>query len=200
MDIQKLLVQSDKICDYIPVLSTITNFVDLFQKYIVLPMLHRPSIETNRYFAHLDKKSPFRCVLLMIPGLNIYMSIHTKKQAPTAGKLQQQIENETEETRLANDKREKLFDEIKQFVLHDTELQAKFKECLQQTGEILLKPATMGEIDSSLPQVVAEWQKEKLRSAYYDALETRFNDFMDKNPEFKELFTKKLEEMRRGKK
>ena len=70
------LVEIDNFCDYVPIVSSFTNLVGLFQKCIVLPFMQASDIKENHYFEHLHEKSFARCVLLLIPVLgNITIGI-----------------------------------------------------------------------------------------------------------------------------
>ena len=72
MNIQGLpnfLVQTDRVCDWVPILSTVNNLVDLFIKTVVLPRMQPSAIRANHYYSHLDKKTFTRCTLLLIPIL-----------------------------------------------------------------------------------------------------------------------------------
>ena len=77
MDSVSFLVKADRVCDYVPLLSSVSNLVDLFQKCVVLPLMDKETIESNHYFKHLDQKSFLRCLVLVIPvfgnlGVGIY--------------------------------------------------------------------------------------------------------------------------------
>ncbi len=63
------LIKADQICDFVPVLSTANNLIDLFIKTIVLPKLGPEETRPNHYYTHLDKKTFTRCTLLLIPIL-----------------------------------------------------------------------------------------------------------------------------------
>lgn len=65
------LVAMDRFCDYVPVVSSVNNLVDLFLKAVVLPCMSKQSVNGNYYFRHIKSKSIARCVLLSIPFLNI---------------------------------------------------------------------------------------------------------------------------------
>ena len=49
--------------DKVPVLSTLSNLFDLFQKCIVSQAI----VKKSHYYTHLNKKSFFRCVVLLVP-------------------------------------------------------------------------------------------------------------------------------------
>lgn len=71
------LVKVDCVCDYVPVVSTVTNFFDLFQKCVILPFTQKETIEANHYYKHLNQKSFARCILLMLPLVgNIIIGIY----------------------------------------------------------------------------------------------------------------------------
>lgn len=57
-------IKIDKICDYVPVISTITSSVNLFQKYFVIPKIEK---NKSHYYQYLKNKSTFRSVCLLIP-------------------------------------------------------------------------------------------------------------------------------------
>lgn len=68
---------TDRVCDYVPVISTITNLVDLFEK-CVLRFCCKPESPKldNRYFSHIKDKSKLRCVILFVPFLgNIIIAV-----------------------------------------------------------------------------------------------------------------------------
>lgn len=58
--------KADKVSDYIPVLSTFSNLVDLLQK-VVLRSKPPAEIEKNRYYRQIKDKSVLRCLVLLIP-------------------------------------------------------------------------------------------------------------------------------------
>ncbi len=83
-DFNSFLKRADTVCDYIPVVSTVTNLVDLFQK-CVLSFTNPTKIEKDRYYSHLKDKSTKRCLLLLLPGVvnlavGIYDFSHRKKK------------------------------------------------------------------------------------------------------------------------
>ena len=51
--------------DYVPVVSTITNIVDLYRKCVMDSGEQTAPI--NRYYTHLQQKSYARCIALLIP-------------------------------------------------------------------------------------------------------------------------------------
>jgi hypothetical protein len=63
------LIKIDAICDCIPIASTVINFVDLFQKCVILQFIRAGTIINNPYYHHLQKKSFLRCVILLVPIL-----------------------------------------------------------------------------------------------------------------------------------
>src|SRR5579864_2135951 len=72
-----LLVTADNICSYVPLLSTVTNLVDIFQKCVVLPRMNQENIWNSYYYTHLDQKSFARCITLLVPILgNIIIAIY----------------------------------------------------------------------------------------------------------------------------
>lgn len=77
------LVKSDLISDRIPLVSTVTNLIDIFQKCLVLPLLTLASSDTVKksyYYTHLNQKSLLRCIVLCIPIIgNIYIALQKNK-------------------------------------------------------------------------------------------------------------------------
>ncbi len=63
------LVSIDVLADYIPVVSTLTNLVVLFQKCLVVPFTDVKYVESSHYFTHLKNKSFLRCMALLVPLL-----------------------------------------------------------------------------------------------------------------------------------
>lgn len=75
--INRFFVNIDTACDYIPVISTVNNLTDLFLKCTLLKQVSSKSVNENHYFKHLNNKSHFRCILLLIPGIgNFIISIY----------------------------------------------------------------------------------------------------------------------------
>lgn len=75
MRVATILAEVDRVCDYFPFVSTVSNIVDLFQKYVYkcLP----ENIAKNRYWTHIKWKEISRCIILLIPILgNFYIIIN----------------------------------------------------------------------------------------------------------------------------
>lgn len=61
------LAALDRDCDYIPILSCFTNAVDLIEKfYISAKGKGDSSLENGVYYSHLQRKSYFRCLMLVV--------------------------------------------------------------------------------------------------------------------------------------
>lgn len=74
MRVATFFAEADQICDYIPVISTVSNLVDLFQK-CVCKCLSKATLE-NWYWRQIQDKCLLRCFILLIPILgNIYVLI-----------------------------------------------------------------------------------------------------------------------------
>jgi len=69
--IAKSLIIADDICDWAPAFSTVSNIIDIFQKCIVLPWLSHETIRENYYLSHIYEKSYVRCLVLLIPIINL---------------------------------------------------------------------------------------------------------------------------------
>ncbi|MBS4168592.1 HEAT repeat domain-containing protein [Parachlamydia sp. AcF125] len=78
MDINaSFLLKADRVSDYIPAISTITNLIDLFQKCVVLPFKQKINVSKSHYYAYLKQKSFSRCVVLLLPVIgNILVAIY----------------------------------------------------------------------------------------------------------------------------
>lgn len=75
------LIKSDNICDYIPVISTLSNLTDLFLKYVRIPLANHTLPPFNRspspYYKHLKEKHTLRCVTLLTPFIgNVIVLIY----------------------------------------------------------------------------------------------------------------------------
>lgn len=55
--------------DYVPIVGTLKNLVDIFLKYVVLSSMKKGDIEKNHYYKHIDKKSFIQCGILLVPVL-----------------------------------------------------------------------------------------------------------------------------------
>ena len=79
------LVNIDKVCDYLPIVSTVTNIIDIFQKCVILPLAGLFGVKKGHYYTYLDKKSFVRCLSLLIPILgNIAIWLHDRKESNKA--------------------------------------------------------------------------------------------------------------------
>ncbi|MDR3623696.1 MAG: hypothetical protein P4L16_00980 [Chlamydiales bacterium] len=73
----RTLIITDQVTDYIPIVSTITNLVDLFIKYVILPLLNKATITNNHYFTYINNKDDRRCLISGIPFFgNISVGIY----------------------------------------------------------------------------------------------------------------------------
>ena len=57
MNLQSIRIELDKTTSLIPLLSTLTNGVNLVQKLFVLPNMSSQEIEKNTYYSYLQNKS-----------------------------------------------------------------------------------------------------------------------------------------------
>lgn len=61
-------IQFDRFADYVPVLSSITNLVDLIlQDVSRSSCLNETNVKSNHYLAYLQTKDDYRCIFLTIP-------------------------------------------------------------------------------------------------------------------------------------
>ncbi len=62
-------VKADSYADYIPFVSTISNIVDIFLKYVFQPCYGESNLQNNHFFAYLETKHLLRSIILLIPVL-----------------------------------------------------------------------------------------------------------------------------------
>jgi hypothetical protein len=87
------LITIDRYADYIPVVSSITNLVNLFQKAVVIPLLNACHMQKNRYYTHLDGKSFSQCLkLIFLPIISNVITILQKLKEQTPSKKMFEIE------------------------------------------------------------------------------------------------------------
>lgn len=64
MQITENLISLDRTADYIPVISSVSNIVDLFLKYVVVPRISNDTVQ-NRYWTHIRNKDLYRSMILI---------------------------------------------------------------------------------------------------------------------------------------
>jgi hypothetical protein len=73
------LVNADKFCDYVPLLSFLSNTVDLIGKGILginrSIFGEKETIKNNHYYTHLKHKSVGQCVVLAIPVIGTIYAV-----------------------------------------------------------------------------------------------------------------------------
>jgi hypothetical protein len=75
--VNNFFVKADNLCDYIPTVSTLSNLIDLFQKYVILPFISNQTIDNSHYYTHLKNKSILRSIVLLIPVIgNVIVGIY----------------------------------------------------------------------------------------------------------------------------
>jgi len=65
----RMLTHIDMFFDYVPFISTVTNIVNIFQKFLIIPFIDKDYLKESHYFFHIQNKGLFRCVLLIVPIL-----------------------------------------------------------------------------------------------------------------------------------
>lgn len=92
-------IRFDKFCDWVPVVSTLSNIANIFVIYIVIPLKERRSAHlpiTNHYFTHLKEKSAGRCAILALPGINIFFKLYKlKRSRQTSVQLKEKVSEQT---------------------------------------------------------------------------------------------------------
>lgn len=93
LSISRLFKKADIGCDYIPVVSTVSNTVDILTKITLFVVCAfsksgAQAINKNRYFKHLKQKPYAACFCLLFPIINIKTARILKKlrDTMTAGK------------------------------------------------------------------------------------------------------------------
>ena len=78
--VSNFLIKADKACDFVPILSIVSNGVDLILK-IALSIFEKIVPQAKRhlnrvgYIRHLKDKHPVFCIILSIPVVNFFMAI-----------------------------------------------------------------------------------------------------------------------------
>ncbi len=71
-----LYVLADRICDYVPVVSTVVNLYDLFTKYTMISERDAEA-SMDPYTVYIQRKSFFRCITLLIPVIgNLSIAVY----------------------------------------------------------------------------------------------------------------------------
>jgi hypothetical protein len=79
LKIYEFRIRIDEYCDYIPFVSSVTNLVDIFQKYCILPSMQPKDVAQNRYYIYIDQKSIRRSVILLVPVLgNLVIALYDR--------------------------------------------------------------------------------------------------------------------------
>ena len=80
MKLSNILIVIDKTADYVPIVSSITNLVDLFQKCIIHLGIKQKTVSNSHYYTHINSKKAVRCVILLIPVIgNVSIGIFDYK-------------------------------------------------------------------------------------------------------------------------
>jgi len=75
--IENYLIALDEFSDSIPFVSGVSNFIDLFLKFAVIPACHAFDITQNRFFEYIENKDAYRCIALLFPVIgNIAVLMH----------------------------------------------------------------------------------------------------------------------------
>lgn len=77
------LIKADNVCDKIPILSTLSNLIDLFQNCVVIPCMKDTYIYDHDYLIHIKNKSVIRCIVLLVPVIgNIMIDVYDSVSRP----------------------------------------------------------------------------------------------------------------------
>ena len=99
--IGSFLTKTEQVCDYIPVVSTVTNGAELVAKVAVKvfkPLVDwiYPSLKGTRLIRQIDKKSTFDHVKLLVPIYNIWAASQRDHQADDGEESGSQIDSGNE--------------------------------------------------------------------------------------------------------
>lgn len=79
MNLQSIRIEFDKTTSLVPLLSTLTNGVNLAQKLLILPNMSSKEIQENNYYSYLQNKSITQISLEMIPLIGNIYAFHQKR-------------------------------------------------------------------------------------------------------------------------
>lgn len=104
------LICLDQTCDRLPVVSTVTNLIDLFEKCAFTCCCKPNSIHSNRYFSYIHNKSILRSLVLLVPILgNILVGVYDKLQ-PQSKKVPNSYEKWNQQLNLSIQEFKRLVD------------------------------------------------------------------------------------------
>lgn len=116
-----LRVTFDNVCDFIPVVSTITMTIGAVQKYLYVPDMEvKGSLKDDHYYTHLKNKDFERSWLLFVPGVNFvvamiaYCSPEASKVTTLSSSTQINIEDEVISSEELTDREEEAKIEIEE--------------------------------------------------------------------------------------
>jgi hypothetical protein len=100
------LIKADKIIDYIPIISTLSNSIDILGKIY----LNKSDVQLNDYSIYLKNKKFKHCLILMIPIFgNIFIfikSLKKNKEIDYCKELEGTSQNHQESAEFLNDMKE----------------------------------------------------------------------------------------------
>lgn len=103
-NVSNFLIKVDQFCDYVPLLSILTNQIDLLQK-LILDLPINLEVKKNHYFKYISEKNTFRCALLTIPLIgNIVVILGDLFHTFPALKKQNKDLTESQENQKVNQK------------------------------------------------------------------------------------------------
>lgn len=74
---ENILIKIDQYSDYVPVWSTVTNLIAIFEKYVGNWICCQTSSEDHEYCKYIQDKSYRRCALLLLPIIgNVVIAIY----------------------------------------------------------------------------------------------------------------------------
>lgn len=120
-----------------------------------------------------------------------YTDCNVTKQDPEIKQLEAGLLKDIVKLKKENQKFAEAVNELRQFLESDEELLSLYVQCVDQTKDILLPPAVMDNGNSVNNPLAEEWRIENQKNSHYLSLQTRFRDFLSKNPEFSTLFNKR---------
>ncbi len=119
-------------------------------------------------------------------------SAHDIERENTKRAISEQIEI----TNISNQIIEEQINEIKMYILKDSELQNSFEDCINQTQAVLLSPPKIDHFQKFSDPLVDVWKQVMLKAHYLACIKTRIRDFLDNNSDFCKILLEKLSQER----
>ncbi len=194
------LVWLDRVCDYVPGISTVTNLIDIVAKCVLNCFCRSESIQKNHCFSHVNDKSCLRCFILLIPILgNIIVGVfdHHSSRAESKKRKDQNLDPKLPQLPQSAEQCKKKIEKIRQEALCLTwiDLEITSLRKIVETFKIILKEFQDQE------DIYLFWLDFKIMNAMKDLINKVFKYGKNQTilSKFQEisLLTKEISELRR---